>query len=352
MKNDSATTYVGIDVSDRQSEVCVLDAKGEVVETTRFATSRQGLERCFARRPPSAVCLEVGPHSRWMARTLTQLGHDVVVANARRVRLIAKNKRKNDRADAMLLARLLRADRQLLYPVAHRGEAAQRDLAVLRQRDALVRARTTLVTSVRGTVKAYGERLPKCDTESFARHARRRLSVEVLGCVELLVAQIEALTTAIRVADRQIVVACERHDATQRLRQIQGVGPITSLAFVVSLETPDRFPRQRSVGTFLGLTPAQSSSGDSDPQLSISREGDPFLRRLLVQSAQYILGPFGPDCDLRRFGMRLYQRGGKAAKRRAVVAVARKLSILLLRLWRTGETYVPLREATAIAVPA
>ena len=122
-----------------------------------------------------------------------------------------------------------------------------------------------------------------------------------------------------------------------------GIGPVTSLAYVLTLETPLRFARSRDVGPYLGLVPA-GDSGDSQPQLGISKAGDRMLRKLLVGSAHYILGPFGPDCDLRRFGMKLCERGGKNAKKRATVAVARKLAVLLHRLWISGEVYEPLRQ--------
>ncbi len=119
-------------------------------------------------------------------------------------------------------------------------------------------------------------------------------------------------------------LAREKYRHTELLRQVTGIGPVTSLAYVLTLETPPRFARSRDVGPYLGLVPAQEDSGDSQPQLGISKAGDRMLRKLLVGSAHYILGPFGPDCDLRRFGMKLCERGGKNAKKRATVAVAPK----------------------------
>ena len=132
---------------------------------------------------------------------------------------------------------------------------------------------------------------------------------------------------------------------TDLLRQVEGVGALTALAFVLTLENPERFAKSRSVGAYLGLEPAQDQSGDRDPQRHISKEGDEMLRKLLVGSAHYILGPFGSDSDLRRHGEKIASRGGKNAKKRAAVAVARKLSVLLQRLWVTGEVYEPLRNA-------
>jgi transposase len=159
------------------------------------------------------------------------------------------------------------------------------------------------------------------------------------------------LTDQIKEYDRKIEqISKEKYPETELLRAIKGVGPVTALAFVLILEDPERFSKSRQVGSFLGLTPRRDQSGEIDKQLRITKAGNPFLRRLLVGAGQYILGPFGEDCDLKRFGLRLSARG-KNAKRRAVVAVARKLSVLLHRLWKHGEMYEPLhaRVRTGLA---
>ena len=160
-------------------------------------------------------------------------------------------------------------------------------------------------------------------------------------------ATIGSLTETIRDYERRIERVCKESypRETGLLQQVPGVGALTSLTFVLTLEDPDRFETSRAVGAYLGLVPAQERSGERDPQKRISKEGDEMLRRLLVSSAHYILGPFGPDSDLRRHGEKIAGRGGKNAKKRAVVAVARKLSVLLHRLWITGEAYEPLHNA-------
>jgi transposase len=234
-------------------------------------------------------------------------------------------------------------DPEPLYPIQHRGEAAQADLAVVKARDELVRARTRLVNHIRGSVKAFGERLPSCSTEAFPH----RVQLHIPGCLktalEPLLEMIQQLTAQIRQYDREIQQLCQqKYPDTENLQQVRGVGPITALAFVLTLEDARRFGRSRQVGAYLGLTPRQDQSGNRDPQLRITKAGDRFVRKLLVGSAQYILGPFGSDCDLRRYGERIASRGGKSAKKRAVVAVARKLSVLLHHLWVTGEKYEPL----------
>lgn len=341
-------TVIGLDLGDRRSHACVLEApSGVVLERFEMPTTHNGLLARFQGRAPSLVVLEASGPSPWVSRRLTELGHDVHVANTRRLALIAESMRKTDRHDAETLARLGRSDLELLgRPVMHRGEREQTHLELIKARDVLVRCRTALINHVRGIVKSLGERLPRCTSEAFDRKVRGHVPAQVGDAIEPLLDQIGALTARIRAYDRRLEeLAKKEYPITDLMRQVNGVGALTSLAFVLVLADPRRFARSRSVGPYLGLTPASRQSGESDPQLRISKAGNPYLRRLLVSSAQYILGPFGADSTLRRYGQALMQRGGKNAKRRAVVAVARKLAVLLHRLWVTGEVYDPLRAA-------
>lgn len=342
---ENSTVTVGCDLGDRSTEVCVLEAGGDVLLRRSVRTTKRHLGGFFRSYVGARVIVEASAHSRWVSALLTSLGCSVVVANPRQVRLIGRASRKNDRRDAETLARLGRADPELLAPVQHRGERAQQDLVWIRSRDVLVRARAAAVTSVRGQVKAFGIRVPKCSSEAFARRARESLSEELTSALEPILVSIETMTAQIRSYDQRIEALAQSYAETERMREIKGVGALTSLAFVLTLERPERFKHSRDVGPYLGLTPRQRQSGDSDPQLRISKTGDPYLRRLLVGSAQYILGPFGPDTDLRRHGLKLVARGGKRAKKIAVVAVARKLGVLMHRLWVSGESYVPLGYA-------
>lgn len=335
---------VGIDLGDRRSVICALDGAAEVRRRFSVATTPTGIAKAVVRYSGARVVLEVGTHSPWVSRQLQSLGHETVVANARRVRALAENEDKSDEVDAELLARLGRADPKLLRPIEHRGETAQRDRSILVVRDGLSRARASLVNQARGQAKALGLRLPRCGTESFAGRMRREGLADSYPGMDSLVEMIDQLTQQIRALEREIErLASHRYPETRVLRQVAGVGPITSLAYVLTLEDPHRFARSRSVGAYLGMRPKRRQSGQEDPLLRITKAGDPFLRRLLVQSAHYILGPFGPDTALRRFGERLIARGGRAAYKKALVAVARKLAVLLHRLWRTGEVYEPLR---------
>ena len=347
----SAGLTIGLDVGDRRSDLCVLDRSGAVQARGQAATTEPGLVAALRPYRGARVVLEVGTHSPWVSRLLARLEYDVIVANPRRVRRIAGMEDKSDRIDAELLARLGRVDPALLRPIVHRGEAVQRDRALLRVRDALVRSRSALVTQARCLGKSLGQRFPRCDAQTFARRVREKQLAEVFPGLPALLTMVAELTAQIRALDGAIERLCrERHPETARLRQVKGVGPITALAFVLTLEDPGRFARSRAVGAYLGLRPKKRQSGEHDPALGISKAGDPYLRRMLVQSGQYILGHFGPDTALRRFGERLIARGGRSARKKAAVAVARKLAVLLHRLWVTGERYEPLRGVPSDAV--
>jgi len=336
---------IGMDLGDRSSHYCILNEAGEVIWESKLPTTPKGIEEVFSRIPRSRMALETGTHSPWVSRQLTELGHEVIVAHARNVRLIGESSRKDDRLDARTLARLARIDPGLLSPVRHRSAKAQIHLTVIRARATLVSARTALVNAARGLTKSYGARLPKCGSEQMNREIAQGLSQELREALDPLLAEIESLNERIAEYDRRIEkVAKEAYPEAALLRQVKGVGPLIALTYVLTLDDPHRFRRSRDAGCFLGLRPGRRNSGMSEPQMHISKEGDRYLRTLLVQGAHYILGPFGQDSDLRRWGLKLAKRGGKNAKKRAVVAVARKLAVLLHKLWVSGEVYEPLRN--------
>jgi transposase len=334
----------GLDLGDKYSYLCLIDTQsGELIEQSKLRTTPEALRKRFSSERPLKIAIEVGTHSPWVSRLLEKCGHKVLVANARKVRLIYGDKRKNDKLDAENLARLARLDPKLLYPLRHRGEDSQAHMAIIRSREALVSARTQLVNHVRGAVKSFGGRLPKCPVRSFHKKVVEHIPGPLWAALGPILETIGSLTERIREYDRQLETICQEHyPETDLLRQVEGVGVLTALTFVLTLEDPYRFERSRSVGAYLGLVPARDQSGDRDPQKHISKEGDEMLRKLLVGSAHYILGPFGSDSDLRRHGEKIASQGAKNAKKRAAVAVARKLSVLLHRLWVTGELYEPL----------
>ena len=351
-KSCQGALAIGMDLGDRTSRYCVLNECGEVVKEAAVATTKKGLGQVFAALKRSRIAIEVGTHSPWVSRLLKSLGHVVFVANPRQLKLISQSSRKDDRVDARTLARLVRVDPELLRPIQHRSEEMQMDLMTIRVRAALVEARTALVNSARGLAKSVGERLPKCDANSLGSEHLGALPKQLQDALEPLLNQVEALSVRIEKCDRQVEqIARTKYPETKLLQQVSGVGPLIALTFVLTVADKERFQKSRDVGCYLGLRPKRSQSGQSEPELRITKEGDVYLRKLLVQAAQYILGRKGPDTDLKRWGTRLAV-GGKRMKKRAVVAVARKLAILLHALWSGGEVYEPLRNNAARQVAA
>ncbi len=348
---------VGVDLGDQWSHYCILGLEGETLAEGQLRTTPQDVAEFFEALNAARVVAEVGTHSAWVQEVIRGYGHEVLVANPRLMEGSKRRQRKNDRIDANKLARLGRVDPQSLHPIEHRSPEVRQDLVLLRARDALVAARTELINATRGLVKSMGTRLPQCSSPSFAQTVEEAVPTQIREALLPLVRMTAALSDGIQGYDEKIEkLGSEKYGHTALLRQVKGVGPITSLAYVLTLENPRRFVKSRDVGPYWGLVPRQEDSGESQPQLGISKAGDRMVRRLRVGSAHYILGPFGPDTDLRRYGLRLCERGGKNAKKRAAVAVARKLAVLLHRLWVSGEVYAPLRQGrsatTAHAVAA
>jgi len=336
---DKPEMTMGIDVGDRFSHVCLVDNGGEVVERDRVRSTEAAFRRYFEGTARLRIALECGTHSPWMSRLLKQLGHQVIVANARKIPTITESESKNDHRDAEQLALMAAFNPKLLSPLEHRSLARQQDLNLIQARAILVKARTMIVNALRGLVKSAGGRLPACSTESLPERAAGAVPPALTAVAGPLIEQIARLNVQIAAMDQEIEKLAIKYPEIGILRSVPGIGPVVASAYVLTLDRPDAVPSSRSAGAFLGLRPGQSQSGDSDPQRRITRTGNTYLRCLLVQSAQYILGRFGPDSALRRWGLKLAASGGKRAKKRAIVAVARKLAVILHSMWRSGQRF-------------
>ena len=337
---------IGVDLGDKTSRYCAIDEHGAVLNEGSVATTRTAIREKFGGLGHCRIALEVGPHSPWVSRILAEYGHEVIVANPRQLKLITESSRKSDPVDAQTLARLARVDPVLLRPIRHRSEQAQMHLMVIRTRAALVVARTSLVNTVRGLAKSVGERLPKVDAEALDVSDASALPEALREVLKPILQTIEHLTVKIKAADKELEqIARNHYPETKLLTQVSGVGTLIALTFILTVEDGSRFRKSRDVGCFVGLRPRRADSGEHRPQLPITKEGDVYLRALLVQGAHCILSRQGPDTDLKRWGTRIASAGGKNAKKRAIVAVARKLAVLLHRLWTTGEVYEPLRNS-------
>ena len=329
---------IGIDLGDKMSHYAILNAEGTLVEEGTFRNHAESIRTHFS-GGRARIALEAGAQSAWISRELQQLGHEVIVANARQLKWITAGDNKHDRADARKLARLALAGEELLAPVEHRTAEQHADLSVIRARDALVRARTLLVNTARGIAKGVGHRLPKTITLTFGKRAAAELPEALLPVLALLLAQIDKLSEGIAAHEARIAEIAAQRPEVKRLTSVPGVGTLTALTFTLTLGRASRFERSRDVGCYLGLRPKRRQSGGSDPELGISRAGDGYLRKLLVQCAHHVLGRFGTESALRQWG--LAKAGGTKATKRAIVAVARKLAVLLHSLWVSGETFKP-----------
>jgi transposase len=345
MKKNSKTVErppeetIGVDLGDKISRYAILGGAGEVVEEGMFHNRMESIEKHFGDRGRARVALETGAQSAWIARAFEKLGHEVIVANARELKWITSSDKKNDPNDARKLARLARADRNLLHPVHHRSAEQQAELAVIRARDAMVRARTLLVNTARSLAKGFGLRLPRTVTPTFGERALANLPEFLHGALRGLLGQIDALGRQIKDCNEGVGQVAERHPEVARLVSVPGVGTLTALTYILTLGSKERFAHSRDVGSYLGLRPRQRQSGKFDPELGISKSGDKYLRKLLVQCAHHLLGRWGKDSALRQWG--LSKGGGKSATKRAIVGVARKLAVLLHRLWVSGQIFKP-----------
>lgn len=333
-----------MDLGDRWSLYCILNKAGEKVSEDKLPTTKAGLDAVYGKMAPCRIALEVGTHSPWVNRHLAAMGHEVLVANPRKLKLITQSLKKNDRMDAEQLARLARVDPKLLSPIQHRGEAAQGDLAVIRARAELVDARTGLINTARGLAKPMGERLKKCDADYVKESMADELSAGTQNAIRPLLKSVEDINKQIAVYNEKIQELEKRYPEAKLLKQVHGVGILIAITYILVIEDASRFTHSRDVGPYVGLTRKQRDSGESRPELGISKAGDELLRRLLVQGAHCVLRDGAPECDLKAWGRKL-QGGGKkpskSRKKKAVVAVARKLAVLLHRLWVTGEVYDP-----------
>jgi len=338
--------YIGIDLGDKQSDVCVLNPAGEMEKEFRLRMRAGDVEAYFKGIGRSRVALEAGGQSQWVAEVIEKCGHEVYVANPHKLRYITESDDKDDPGDAYKLAELVHFKPRLLHPIRHRSQAVQADLSWIRAREALVASRTQLVNTVRSLSKGFGVRLEKCSTESFTAKMADRIPAQIRGAVAPLLEIIDHLNEQISYYDqKEEHLARQQYPKYELLKKVNGVGVHTALSFMLTIGDAGRFEKSRQVGAFLGMRPRKQDSGESKPQLRITKAGDEYLRKTLVNCAHYILGPHGKDSDLRRFGLRICERGSKNAKKRAVIAVARKLAVLLHRLWVTGEAYEPLRNS-------
>lgn len=348
MNSNKTNKTIGVDLGDKLNHVCVTDKDGNTLSEFTIPNKQKDWLCLLSKYRGALFAIEVGTHSPWVSRLITENGSTCIVANARKLRAIYQNERKCDKLDALMLAKLARVDPDLLCPISHGTEDNQLHGLSLTMRDTLVRQRVNIISSIRFSLKSLGIRLKSCSTNKFATHCREELEgSNLLPFITSSLDVLDSINLQLKSLDKEIAnIILKHYPEAINLQQIPGVGPITALNYVLTISDPNRFTNNRDVGAYLGLVPRRDQSGQMDKQLSISKTGNSNLRRLLVQCSQYIIGHFGPDSDLRRYGLRLAARGGKAAKKKAIIAVARKLAVLMLVIWKGHEHYNPLQNTT------
>lgn len=273
---------IGMDLGDKFHIAVVFDSDGNELEIAKVTNTKIGISNFFKSYQYAEVAIEAGTHSPWISRLLTEMELTVHVGNPRKLRLIWDSDDKSDTRDARILGMVCRVEPRLLHPVSHRSSQAQADLASIKSREMLVKSRTQLINHARGIVKANGDRLPKCSAASFAKRCENLIPSELRQALSYVFSVIVHLTEQIREIDGLIAqLSVERYPETQHLQQVSGVGPITALSYVLTIEEPARFVKSRQVGPFLGLTPRVDQSGEIDKQLPITKAGNTYLRQLL-----------------------------------------------------------------------
>jgi len=343
--NSSTKLFIGMDVSEKSIEICALSSKSDMSKNIKIANTPKSVNKFIdgytGDKSFLVFAIETGTHSPWLEELISMKGCKVYVCNARKLRMIWQSDQKSDTRDATMLANMLKFNPKLLYPIKHQKKETRIDLSVIKCRDALVRSRTSMMNCIRGQLRSFGVDTSSLKPYNFSSLAAKIIPNELRCTMDGILAQIKLLELEIRNYDKKIEELCKKYPVTEKFRNIKGVGPLVSLVFALIISNPERFKRGRHLSSYLGLVPRRYQSGATDRQLSITKAGNCLLRRLLVQSANYIMGPFGQECDLREFGMKIRARGNNIAKKKAKVAVARKLAILMLKLWLSEEEYIP-----------
>lgn len=333
---------IGWDLHQRESQLCVLDASGTVVREQRITTSLARFAAVIPPLLPARVLLEASTESGWVATALEQLGAEVIVANPRYAPMYATRSRrvKTDKRDARALAE---AAHRGTYAPTHRVSATQRAVReLLTARDAVVRNRTRVILVVRALLRSHGLRLASGTSATLgARVAALDLPPALAPILQPLLTLLPHCSTQIAALDVQLAQYARAEPVIDRLRTVCGIGPVTALAFVATLDTAQRFTTAGQIAAYCGLVPSERSSGEQQRRGHITKAGNTRLRALLVEAAWTLWRSKTPEtAPLRAWTDRVAQRRGK---RIAVVALARRLACLLWALWRDGTVYDPTR---------
>ena len=344
---------IGMDLGNEKHAVCALDESGQILFRKDIDNKPEVLEPFFREHAGATVAMETGLCCRWISALAKACGCEAVVCNARKLSAIWQNQHKNDENDALLLAQLTRADRRLVHPVALRDDEHHEIVQIIELRAVAVAQRTQAVNAVRGLCKACGVFIPGCDASCFHKVAADAIPRETAWKFRPMLRHLKETESLIRRYDKMLVKYAGAHfgEEVELLQTIPGVGTVTACAFVAFVDDMRRFRKARDAGVYFGLTPAQDNSRTQDKPKRITKAGNGIMRSLLVNATNYILRKSSPDTALKRHGMAICARGGKVAKRKAKVAVARKLATVMFAMLRSGKPYedAALSGATGLA---
>lgn len=333
-------TTIGMDLGNKVHKIIGLNEHGKEVLRCEVENTKAAVEAFFKEHADATIAMETGTCCRWVSKLARLHCHDAIVGNARKLRAIWQSKQKNDWNDAHMIAALARASRELFHPVMLRDDEHHDLYQLIQLRDISVRQRTQTINAIRGMCKAAGDFVRKCDAQGLFRHLEYIPETQAWK-FRPLIERLGAIAENIQQYDWLIQDYADAHFKTQvaLLRTIPGVGLITSCMFVALIQDPKNFGNPRDAGCYFGLTAGQDQSGDKDAPMHVTKAGNTQMRKLLVTAANYILRDSSPDSAIKRYGQRICARGGKIARRKAKIAIARKLSVVMMSMLQSGESY-------------
>ena len=342
---------IGMDLGNRKHTVCAINGAGELLWRTEVINTPEALKPFFEENAGATVAMETGLCCRWISALAKRCGCEVLVGNARKLAPIWQSMQKSDENDAFMIAKLARFDRGLFHPVSLRDDERHEMVQILELREVAVSQRTQAVNSIRGLCKAMGVFIPDCDATRFHKVAKDAIPRDLSWKFLPMLRQLKETAETIRQYDAMLKRYASGHfgEEVALASSIPGIGPVTSCAFVALVGDAKRFGKARDAGVYFGLTPARDQSGDRDAPKRVTKAGSKMMRRLLVTAANYVMRTSSPDTAIKRHGMRICARGGKIAKRKAKVAIARKLAVVMLAMLRSGRPY---EDRLAANVPA
>ncbi len=342
---------IGMDLGNRKHTVCAIDGAGEVLWRKKVTNTPEALKPFFEENAGATVAMETGLCCRWISALAKRCGCEVLVGNARKLAPIWQSMQKSDENDAFMIAKLARFDRGLFHPVSLRDDERHEMVQILELREVAVSQRTQAVNSVRGLCKAMGVFIPDCDATRFHKVAKDAIPRDLAWKFMPMLRQLKETAETIRRYDAMLKRYASDHfgEEVALASTIPGIGPVTSCAFVALVGDAKRFGKARDAGVYFGLTPARDQSGDRDAPKRVTKAGSKMMRRLLVTAANYVMRTSSPDTAIKRHGMRICARGGKIAKRKAKVAIARKLAVVMLAMLKSGKPY---EDRVAANIPA